>query len=346
MKGFINFLCFLVGMIGIIGGGPIGCYLSSLLKDVKIFEEHNEIGKPVQCTGLVTGELGNVVKIKKEFVVNEVSDFRIRGGKEEVEFKLKKNYVLDREKFDRYLMERALDNGTEVLLNHKYETYKDGFLRFKNKKIKCDVLVGADGVFSKVGYDFFGKKKYVRGVQARVRGKFDNVVDVEIGKGFSWIVPENEEIARVGYFGESNVLKGKKILEWQSGFVPLYDKNYRTSNENVYLVGDAAGMVKASTYGGLVTGLIGTRELSNVLGRGNYERAWRKKIGKDLDRALLVRKMLDRFNEKDYEELLRLCKGKKVKNILESYDRDHLSRFFWKMVINEPRFLKFFFKVF
>ena len=331
-------------MIGIIGGGPIGCYLGSLV-DCKVFEEHSEIGNPVQCTGLVTSEIFNFVK-KDDFVVNELSDFRIKSGNEKVELKLKKNYLLDRKKFDRYLMEKVLDRGNEVFFDSKYKSYGGNMLDV-GKKFKIDNLVGADGVFSRVRNDFFEEKKYIRGVQARIKGKFDQIIDVELGNGFSWIVPENEEIARVGYLGESNILEGKEVLEWQGGFIPVYDRKFRISNGNKYLVGDAAGMVKANTHGGLVPGLVGARELGKVLKKGgNYDKMFRKKIGKDLDKALLVRNILDKFSSNDYEELIRLSRGNKVKNILESYNRDYLNKFFWKIMINEPKFLKFFLKVF
>ena len=44
-------------MISIIGAGPAGSYLASLLRkeEVEVFEEHDKIGLPVQCTGITTG---------------------------------------------------------------------------------------------------------------------------------------------------------------------------------------------------------------------------------------------------------------------------------------------------
>ena len=47
-------------MISIIGAGPSGSHLACLLSkhdDVNVYEEHSEIGKPVQCTGLVTSSI-------------------------------------------------------------------------------------------------------------------------------------------------------------------------------------------------------------------------------------------------------------------------------------------------
>ena len=52
-------------MISIIGGGPIGAYTAYLLakagEQVRIFEEHNKIGKPVQCAGIVSKNLFKVL---------------------------------------------------------------------------------------------------------------------------------------------------------------------------------------------------------------------------------------------------------------------------------------------
>ena len=57
-------------MIIIIGAGPVGCFLGGLLakngKEVKIYEEHDSIGKPLHCTGIITEELGKIVVGKRE----------------------------------------------------------------------------------------------------------------------------------------------------------------------------------------------------------------------------------------------------------------------------------------
>ena len=58
-------------MISIIGAGPVGCYLAYLLskqgKQVQIFEEDSKIGRPIQCTGIVTSSINKIIKVKKEF---------------------------------------------------------------------------------------------------------------------------------------------------------------------------------------------------------------------------------------------------------------------------------------
>jgi len=43
--------------IVIVGAGPVGCYTAQLLKNygikTRIIEEHQEVGKPIRCAGLV-----------------------------------------------------------------------------------------------------------------------------------------------------------------------------------------------------------------------------------------------------------------------------------------------------
>ncbi|MBW3013904.1 NAD(P)-binding protein, partial [Candidatus Woesearchaeota archaeon] len=62
--------------VAIIGGGPVGCHTGKLLAkagfDVHIFEEHKEIGKPVQCTGIISKNLKQIIPVDK-FLINKVT---------------------------------------------------------------------------------------------------------------------------------------------------------------------------------------------------------------------------------------------------------------------------------
>ena len=73
----------------------------------------------------------------------------------------------------------------------------------------------------------------------------------------------------------------------------------------LYLVGDAATTAKPTTAGGIIQGLIGAEALSDsLLNNKNYQREWKKRMGKDLYISLLIRKMMDRFSEKDYNFMI------------------------------------------
>ena len=112
-------------MITIIGAGPSGCYTAYLLakgsKEVQIFEEHKEIGSPVQCTGLVTSSIKEILNIKKEMIINEIDKIKIFSKDNSLELKLKnKNFILDRKKFDNYLADLAISKGAKIFLNYKF----------------------------------------------------------------------------------------------------------------------------------------------------------------------------------------------------------------------------------
>ena len=68
-------------MIAVIGAGPAGCYsaykLASAGEKVQVYEEHSSIGKPVQCTGLLTSEIYNIFKVDSHCVFNKISKARL-----------------------------------------------------------------------------------------------------------------------------------------------------------------------------------------------------------------------------------------------------------------------------
>ena len=344
-------------MISIIGAGPVGNYLGYLLskngQDVRIYEEHGVIGKPVHCTGIVTGALNDVIKINGDFVINRVNRVVIKGDGE-VELKIKENLILDRERFDKHLFEMAKENGVKFSLGKSFKGFEDGIMKIDDESVKTDVLIGADGALSKVAKSVFGfDRQYMLGFQARVKGEFDrNLVEVYLNYvSFLWVVPESERIARIGIVDKKEVksvlskfLNDKEVIDWQGGLIPIFNPRFKLQKENAYLVGDAGGMVKALSHGGIVQGLIGAQELSkSILNNEDYEKLWRGKLEKDLVLSLKLRKILDKFNKNDYGKLIELCKNEKVKEMLEN--RDYVSKYFWRLIIKEPRFLRFLVKV-
>lgn len=353
-------------MIGVIGAGPVGSYAAYLLarkKDVHVFEEHNSIGLPVQCTGLTTRALGSVIKIRKSFLVNEISGVRVFSPNGNfINVKLKnKNFVIDRMKFDRHVAEMAEDRGVKFHLNHKFtgfnKTSKGLKLKFKGKKdLIVEKLIGADGPMSAVAKsaDIFNKRKFIIGLQARVSSNFDkDLINFYLDKkGFGWIVPESEKVARVGIVSYDNPnlyfkdflkrVNKHKVREYSSGTIPIYNPGVISQKGDVYLVGDAATQIKATTFGGLVPGLICAEELSKaILKNKSYPRLWKKRVGKDLWLSLFLRKKLDGFSNKKYNELIALFKKEHLKKIIESNDRDFPSKFLFKLLVREPRLLKF-----
>jgi geranylgeranyl reductase family protein len=353
-------------MIIIVGGGPIGCFLGGVLakagKDVSIFEEHGQIGKPVQCTGIVTEELGKIFRLEEEFIVNKLDKVRVYAKNKKIEIPTK-DIVIDREKFDRYLARKAEKYGAKIFLEHKFLGImrKDAIFADRSNKIikvKAEAVIGADGALSEVGKanDMFKKRKFYFGMQARVKGRFDSgVYETYFGSicrdFFCWVVPESSNIARIGCASKGNPkeafkrfldVKGidkKNIIDYQAGLIPIYDNKADIEKKGVYLVGDSAGHVKATTGGGLVPGMKAAKILAKCLiYNKNYEKELRK-LKKELGMHLKIRDMLNKFDDEDYNNLLKLMRDKKIKRILGKYNRDNAKKAVFKAVIAKPSIL-------
>ncbi|MEK6936562.1 MAG: NAD(P)/FAD-dependent oxidoreductase [Nanoarchaeota archaeon] len=353
-------------MISIIGAGPAGSHLAYLLAkkghEVNVYEDHKSIGNPVQCTGLVTDSINQIMKVPEKVIVNKITGFKVFSRNNSVEINFKKpNIVLDRMKFDRHVAEKAEDAGAKYFLNHRFETCKinkeNVEFMANNKIFNTDYLIGADGPFSQVAKsaNIYNKRKFMIGIQARVTLPVENpeLIEVYIGEGyFGWLVPEDKNIARIGtasyknsnFFFKSLMTKrapNVKIREYQSGVIPMFDPKQKLQNGRVFLIGDAACHTKNPSHGGIIQGLIASQFLTKAITENkNYKRLLRP-LRRELRYNLFIRKVLDKLSENDLDKLVYLVKKTNVKNILETYDRDYPSQLIFKLLINEPRLISF-----
>ncbi|MDI6737453.1 MAG: NAD(P)/FAD-dependent oxidoreductase, partial [Nanoarchaeota archaeon] len=301
-------------MIAVIGGGPVGCFsaykLASEGEKVNVYEEHSSVGKPVQCTGLLTSEIYNIFKVDSHCVLNKISKARLYSPEGKfLELKLgKPNIVVDRELFDRQIAAMAQSAGAKINLNSKF-TGISGLLEKKavinGKPIDAEYVIGADGPMSNVAkaVGIYRKRQLVIGAQARVKMKCDSgCFNTYFGHGiFSWVVPEGDGVCRVGVVDNKNpnallgkllskVAKGGKVLDKQGGLIPIYNPSQKLVKGNVALVGDAATQVKAVSFGGIIPGLLAADALSK--GVEKYEDNCAS-VRKELRLNLLMRLAMD-----------------------------------------------------
>jgi len=357
-------------MISVIGAGPAGSHYSALAaknSEVHLFEEHKIVGKPVACTGILTDSVNDIIKIPNRLVVSKINRFKIvapNGKSIYVDLK-KTNKVLDRAAFDQYLYNNAIDKGAKIHLGEKFLGYKNigknnYLLKTDKNSYETDMIVGSDGPLSSVAKSagIYGNRKYIQGFQ--VRAKYPNLEEgttiIRLGLGeFSWIVPETSKIARVGVVGMNGpklrkdyeiILKGAEILEHQSGLIPLYDprQKLRKGKENIFLIGDAATQVKATTYGGIIYGLLAGKYLSED--KDTYEKTFNKKLGRDLWVSLKMRDLMNHMDEKQADELIAIFEKQSNSKILSENDRDFPSKFIVQLLMKEAKLWKLGFGIF
>lgn len=347
-------------MIDIIGGGPAGSYAAYLLskknEEVKVYESKKQIGLPVQCTGIITSAVNDIIKIDNSLVVNRIKKVRFYSPEGKLfDVPLKKpDLIIDRSKFDLWLSEKAQDAGANYNFKSKFKSIHKNKIKINSEEKKFDYLVGADGPNSLVAKktNLNLNRKNIFGAQARIKIECDpNIVEVWLGYGeFAWNVPENDSCSRIGCMSKNNAneilqkLIRKRsslsnVIEYQGGLVPVWQPKQKIQNKNVMLIGDAASQVKASTYGGLFYGLSAAREMSKDI--NNYERLCNKRFGKDLFANYLIRKTLNRFSIKDYNKLVNYIDTDRIKKILTNNDRDHATKLLSKALLLEPRLLLF-----
>ncbi|MEM0217586.1 MAG: NAD(P)/FAD-dependent oxidoreductase [Candidatus Nezhaarchaeales archaeon] len=276
----------------VIGGGPSGLSAAwsaaSQGLDVTLFEEHEEIGRPRHCAGLVSGEGLKFIGMprKSEYVENIVDKaiIAVDGFCFEVKKIGEPIYVLNRELFDKTMAYRAMDRGVNVLLKSqvkKVEMKDDKYIvKTEGASYSCKVVIDGEGAISRLAstMGLEGPMLKIPALQAeyKVKVPLENEVLVILGNEwapgfFSWVIPISDSELRIGLAatsGNCNFLLRRitnrhplvsKILE-NSIVKKIYGGTIvigpprRTHIGNFMTVGDAAGQTKPLTGGGVVYG--------------------------------------------------------------------------------------------
>ena len=111
----------------------------------------------------------------------------------------------------------------------------------------------------------------------------------------------------------------------------------RLGGGRVFLVGDAAGHVKASTVGGIVTGFVGALGIVEMVLNDRSSQVLRT-LRRELDLHRLVRRTLHRFTEADYLRLLDAMNGSALR-LLGAYTRDEVTPLLVRLCFGRPRFM-------
>ena len=371
----------------VIGGGPSGSFaakeIATLSKSHKIIliEDHKEIGKPVQCAGKISTRAYKELNLPQKNILNTVKGSYFYSPSGRLILAKKKTpqaYIVDSGAFDKDLCQEAQDKGVEVLLKTKgiKPLRKNGKIcgivarqNSSNIEIHAGVIIDAEGVRSLIAKQcgLPTKKDFVSSFQMEISPvSYEDIESVEVyfsskySPGFfSWIIPVNEHLARVGIgvngtlkqasqnllnFVKKHPVASKKFgKNWEiknrlAGLIPMGGPVPITVKDNLMVVGDTAGHVKSTTGGGLFFGMscakIAAKVVVDALNNEspfqvrNYESLWRKGFGSELKKSASLRKFVNLLRDSTLDTLFEIVSEYNLEPLLERFgDIDYQSSF-------------------
>lgn len=361
--------------VAVVGGSAAGFLTARLLAraglPVRVYEAADSLA-PASRTLIVTARMRSVLgPLGEESVINQIRQFELfADGRMATVSLTHPDLVIERAKLIHALAEQAQAAGTQVLLGQRLRGLKPdqkGVTLLLQRDSKSEVerewariVIGADGTASKVRQAAgWSKQSTVPLVQAVVRLPQDlpaNTVRVwfvpEDTPYFYWLIPESGTHGALGLIG----LEGRKTqrclelflekrgltpVSFQAARIPVYSRgssvHRRIGQGDVYLVGDAAGQVKMSTVGGVVTGFRGACAVAESILNGGTSLDL-VSLRRELDLHLLLRKALHGFTQTDYSALLDMLNSS-ARALLGRYTRDEAGKLLWRLALRQPRLL-------
>jgi digeranylgeranylglycerophospholipid reductase len=349
----------------VVGGGPAGLYCALLLAhagfDVAVLEEHEAAGVPTHCTGVVSDELFDLFKLPQSLILSRPTTciavsptertFQFDSANEGIA-------VIDRAAFDRELGAAAAQAGVEI----KYGTQ---VVQIQREQAHVQVL-GTDGaavaartcvIACGVGYGLQRQlglglpSQFLHSAQLEVDADIpDSAVELHLGRatapeGFAWVVPVRRgecRRAKVGIMMRGDAASHvQRFLSWRGlggqSAAGLLEPMRRllpvgpaspTYGDRVLTIGDAAGLTKPTTGGGIFYSLLSARLAAETLIEGLrddqlsgadlavYEARWRAQLGPHLRISSRIRRLFSKLADHEIDKLLGALMSDDVRRLI------------------------------
>lgn len=218
----------------VIGGGPSGLFISSLLSqsglNTMVVEKDSEIGKNVVCSGVISKEAFERYDLSASAVVSRIRHAELYApGGSRIPYTHSEEAVLvvDRHLFDAQLAEDAESEGARILLNAKVtginvtDRCVEAVLQTPGgeRTVRSAVSVIATGVSFNLQTSLgMGRpEKISKGIQVELKAPDVDCLRIYWGSGisegfFGWAIPLSDGRTRIGVMTEGDAASGLKNI--------------------------------------------------------------------------------------------------------------------------------------
>jgi geranylgeranyl reductase family protein len=351
----------------VVGGGPAGLYAAALLARqghaVRVFEEHETVGTPTHCTGLVSRELWELWAPPDGVVLHRPARCRVvspGGATAEFDNPGEDLVVVDRAAFDRALADWARAGGARLAYGCQVKEVTPGprgvAVQANGHRVEARALVIAAGP----AYRFLSPlgarpPAVLHAAQVEVAAEPGGSLEIHLGRelapgGFAWLVPvvrDGAPALKAGVLMRGNARAHlERFLRQPSVAARLraepdspvrrpmpFTPASRSYGPRLIAVGDAAGLVKPVTGGGIFYGMLSAAYAAETLDEAlraddlraerlaRYERRWRARLGPEMRAGLWFRRMLGRLTDREFDWLVEVAGSAGVREVVARYAR-------------------------
>jgi geranylgeranyl reductase family protein len=321
---------------------------------VTVLEEHQTIGLPAHCTGLLGLDAFSELDIPRHTILSMARSARFvapDGSSVLVEADRVNAAIIDRVCFDQALADSSRAAGVELLANTRVTSIAvgaDGVTVTAGRADQpftaraCVLACGASYRFNRM-LGLGVPRAFVQSAQLERAFAGPPQVEVHLGRaraprGFAWVVPferGGQPYQRLGLMTDERAGSFFRSFSddlrerFSAGDEPWPEPRLKvlplgpvakTYGPRVLAVGDAAGLVKPTTGGGIYYGLLSGTFAAQVLDGAlraddlrdsrlrEYETRWRERLGADIRIGLAFRMLASRLNDRAIDALIDLAR--------------------------------------